>query len=284
MAQTFDSNVERLTLGRSLQYLGWYSLLLAAIGGLSIIGVLEAVFVDHDFHFVTPLRMVMDGYNNVMTVVWAMLKPLVEPILRSIGHQFHWRLRLGPIWWPIFALLLVWIMANMRASLREGFFEGSWVTVILLTLPNGLFALMGALACGLVPHAAIWWVQGTIAILPMVFMGIGGVFVMGIAAAIMGRQDAPKQIVNHVVSFVVYEAIAFALAAGLTLIPAIALGAGITAIVAFLASLGLLWTYVGMSSGDRYAARLGLTIIGGFVAAGLVLAADVAVKAIQGMA
>lgn len=62
--------------------------------------------------------------------------------------------------------------------------------------------------------------------------------------------------------------------------PSLSQSGGVIVLGGAIAVLGAVLFWSGLIGGDRVATRFGLTALGGFVAAGLILAADFALKAL----
>lgn len=271
---------EKLTLWEAIKDLGWFPLALAVIvGGPSILAILEEVFVKHQL--VPALQWIVDGYNRVMAVLGAMVEPLIQPAIDWINARLNWSLTLDPVWRPLFALAMVFVLGLARAAWREGA-QGQAVGV---ALGMGLGALLGAVLAGIVPSDGGWWAQGLRAAAPVAsFLSLWG---LTIAVRQINRGNAEEtgpSIIFYLYFFLstfVYAGISFALAAGLSSWPDLAAGAGVIALGWVIAVLGIWFLSLGLSGdGDRYQTRVGLTILGGFIAAGMTLAADFGLKAL----
>lgn len=79
----------------------------------------------------------------------------------------------------------------------------------------------------------------------------------------------------------VLGAIGFGLGAAISFIPSLGVGAGLVSLGALVFAAGGMTLLQGLSKGDRMWSRVGLTILGGFVVAGIVLAADAVVKVLS---
>jgi hypothetical protein len=266
----------KLTLGEALKDLGWFPIALALlVGGPSVLAILESVLVDHEL--VPALQWIMDGYNRVMTLLGAVVEPLLVPAIAWLNALLRWTLTLDPVWRPLFALGMVFVLAFARAAWRDG--DHGQAVAWLVGISIG--ALLGAVLAGLVPGKSDWWVQGLRAALP-----IFGLFALvGLTEAAIdiaqGHAGEAAKSLGAATGFALrFGLFAYALAAGLSFAPGLAAGAGVLAFGGLVALLGIIMVGIGMIGNNRFNTRLGLITLGGFVAAGLVLVADWALKAL----
>lgn len=152
---------EKLTLGEALEDLGWFPLLFAvAVGGPSILAILEQVLVNHQL--VPALQWIVDGYNRIMTVLGAAVEPLVQPAIDWVNARLGWSLTLDPVWRPVFALCMVLVMAFVRTSIRHGNIAGAFRE----GCPIGVGFLVAALMIGIFAAGPGWPAQGAVAAIP----------------------------------------------------------------------------------------------------------------------
>ena len=154
-------------------------------------------------------------------------------------------------------------------------------------------ALLGAVTSGLLPLDGAWWVQGLTAAIPtaLVFFSAGLFMLLrDIFFSKPGEKPRGLLLLLNTSGFtlmlapaLVLGAASFALGAGASFFPGLALGAGIVSIGLIIIAAGAATLVQALRTGDRMWSRVGLTILGGFVAAGFILAADAAVKAIESL-
>jgi len=150
---------ERLTVWGALQDLGWFPFLLAGIGGLSIIDLLEkAVF--EGLSLITPFEILLEGYRRVVAVIAAIVWPPVDAVLSWLNELFNWDLYLHWLWEPVFVLGMVLTFAWFRRWWRKGTRVEAALRFCIYTLTN----LVVALAFGLI---------GPFGDLNLDFIGIG---------------------------------------------------------------------------------------------------------------
>jgi hypothetical protein len=259
---------EKLTLWEALKDLGWFSFWFAVIvGGPSVLAILEEVFVNHQL--VPALQWIVDGYQRIMGVLGAIVEPLVQPAIEWINARFGWNLMLDPVWRPVFALCMVFLMAFVRKYIRNG-------DVARAVGVGGVVAigfLTAALLIGLFAAGPGWLAQGAVAAVLIATFGVVG------AARNAAGGDWRKvgSAVGNLGEPVLFL---FAIGAGLSFVPGLAQSGGLIVLGGMIALLGVVWVGSGLSGGDRSDTRVGLTTLGGFVAAGLILAADFALKAL----
>jgi hypothetical protein len=256
---TDQTAADKVTLGDVLKDLGWFWGIFAfVVGGPSVLSILQAVFVDH--RLIAGLQWIIDGYNGVMAVLGSVFEPLVRPLVDWLNAQLHWSLTLQPHWKPLFVLAMLFVTGLARGVWREG----QHAMAIQFSATGVVAALAGALIAGLAPLSAGWWVQGLAAAIPTALVMI--------AFLIFGTFDLTSLAVIGMIS-----AATFVIGAGFSFMPGLGRGAGILSL-ATLVMLAGVWF---CSAQDAPLKRTGLTILGGFIAAGLILLADVAVKALS---
>jgi hypothetical protein len=271
MATTSDANA-RLTLGEALRDFGWFGLLFTTvIGGTSVLALLETVFVEHKL--ISVFQWIVDGYGRMATVAGAVVEPLMRPFVQALNAQLHAHLQLGPHWRPLFILSMVLVVGLVRSAWRSREYGEAVFGLIFI----GAGALLGALVSGLMPMSGAWWMQGLSAALPTLTL----FSFFGLAGAMSGGDPGDRTpIVPAIVFVLIASALAFALGAGRSFAPGLGAGAGVVALGAIIALFGVGFLWLGLATNDRGDAALGLTTLGGFASAALVLVADVAVKAL----
>lgn len=260
----------RLSLWDVASGLSWYPLLLMGLGGLSIIDILErAVF--EGLEWVTPLRVVMDGYDRLTLLAAVLLEPILAPVVRYLGARLELNLHLHEHWRPLFVFSLTYAVGVLRFSANL-----TWFPSILARAALSIVALAGATLAGLFPLTSSWWMQGSMAATPIVFV-IGAMMWWPLVLADLDPTGEPLQweqvAAAHAVPAVV-GVVAFVLGAALSLVPGLASGAGFAALGLVVALLGYFQFQGALMAGAREGALSGLTIVGGFLAAGLVLIAN----------
>jgi hypothetical protein len=167
---------------------------------------------------------------------------------------------------------MVLVIGLARSAWRSGYRRDAVLAVLVI----GAGALIGALVSGIMPLQGGWWAQGVSAAAPTLalFSFFGG------ATVLSGGDPADKTPIGAAALFILIAgALAFALGAGLSFVPGLGAGAGVIALAVIVALFGAGFLAGGLIKNDRGDAALGLTILGGFASAGLVLVADLAVKA-----
>lgn len=263
---TDETQPEKLTLGDALKDLGWIPILFAVfVGGPSLLAIIESVVVDHQL--VPALQWLVDGYQRVMTLVGAIVDPLVQPIIDWLNQRFGWHLTLDPVWRPVFALSMI----TFIALLRTGEFGATIQEVLIsLSFPAGLFA--AALCVGLLMRENSWVAQGAIAALPPSFIFSVVILVGGSGKSFQAKLSA-------LLFFFLLLLFLFAIGAGLSFVRPFQHASGLVTLGSFIAASGILFLRWGLRDNDRDLSRYGLTTLGGFFSAGLILAADWAIEA-----
>lgn len=263
---------ERLTFGEALKDFGWFTLLFTAvIGGTSVLALLESVFVQQEL--IAVFQWIVDGYNRIAALAGAIVEPLFRPALQALNDAFGWELHLAPHWRPLFILGMVMVMGLARGAWRSGNRKDAVFAVVVI----GLGALIGALVSGLLPLSGGWWAQGLGAAAPAMALFV----FFGLAGVLAGGDPADNTPLGAAALFILIAgALAFVMGAGLSFVPGLSAGAGVLALAIIIALFGAGFLWLGLHNNDRGDATLGLTILGGFASAGLVLVADVVVKAL----
>lgn len=251
---------ERLTLTEAIADLGWFSWIFAIIvAGPSVLALSQAVFINHRLS--DALQWIVDGYNGIADVLGSAVEPLIRPAIDWINAQFDWSLTLQPQWRPLFVLTMIFVAGVVRSNWRND----QKTLAIKLAIALTIGALAGSLAAGVAPENKSWWIQG--------LMGAAAPALVIFAAAIANKFDLESLSYPLIIG-----AMCFVLTALLSLAPALASTAAIASVglVVMLAGVAILIT--GLVTGERHAGRMGLTVLGGFITAGMVLAADYALK------
>lgn len=264
----------KLSLRAALKDLGWFpAAFTTVVGGPSLLALMQ--IVREGFRLSAPLQWIVDGYNALTSEIAAWIEPLVVPAVAWINGLLGWRLVLHPHWRPLFLLGLVAVVALVRGNWSTG----SRTNLVLEAVQFGIMMLIAALLAGLVPFTEDWWAQGLIAAIPvMTFFTLMG-FLSAAQMLAAGQRAEARTELRLIVGAgaPLLGTATFALAALLSLV---APGAAVWVIACAVAAMGLFLLRSGLAEGDPQEARTGLIMLGGFVAAGLILAADAGVKAL----
>jgi hypothetical protein len=181
--------------------------------------------------------------------------------------QFGWKLVLHPHWRPLFLLGMVLVMGGARTAWRAGERQRA-------LLGGGAYTfvfLMGSAMAGLVPLSGGWWAQGLI---PAVIM-----FTYCVALTVFTVSSKRASLFDGIRATIYFSGLCFSLGAALYFVSGVDRGAGILTFGGIVAVLGASLSIDGILRSKHFQARVGLTTVGGFVAAGLILAADALVRA-----
>lgn len=248
----------RFTFWDGITDIGWFSWLFAlVVAGPSVLSLGQTIFVDHKL--IDSLQWIVDGYNGIMDVLGGMFEPLLQPLIRWINSYFNWSLELQPHWRPLFVLMMIVCMSGTRTAWHAG----QHFYAIKLSAAALVSALLASLIVGVAPLAAGWWAHGLAAAAPPALVIVG----LLIAAGRFELSDL------YLISTI--AGVMFILGAALSLAPIFAESACILALGVLVFFAGVWW----ITPGDRFKTRIGLTILGGFVVAAIVVAADFALKA-----
>jgi len=275
----------RLSLRDAVDDVGWVWLTFASlVSAPSILSLLQMIF---EHRYVEALQWIVDGYNDILAVVGGAIEPHVRPAIEWLNARLDWRLELHGHWRPLFVVTMLIGLGAIRNAWQHGFYGLALRYGAGLTLG----ALLGALIAGLAPLDGEWRWQGLAAAAPVTMAYAA----TGLQQLITARSATLRA--WHVAGALIAVALlTFAVGAGLSFVPGMSDGAG-------LLSVGILVLYLGLSnllialfrrdltesfagaSGDAlqvYQARYGLLTLGGFIAAGLIVAADAVLKLLLG--
>jgi hypothetical protein len=287
MADVQDEQQKRLTLWGALGDLGWFPLVLMGVGGLSIIDILEqAVF--QDLTLIKLFQIVLNGYHRLTSLIGAIVEPLFIPAIDWLNAHFSWHLHLQKHWRALFFLLMIIATAEVRSKWREG----SRGQAILELTVTGLGAVVGSAAFGLLPPLSLGRVPGGLSVIAAhgpVFFAMGVVLAIGAlrrghpvrACTLFLTMSASTALI----AYLVYDQLVATGARANR--PVVAdYSAGILVMMGELALMGVTMLVLGLRPHIPDLVRLryfhlGLSILGGFVAAALILLSNWAVMALS---
>ena len=305
------AKVEKLTLWQAIRDMGWLPMLLIGLGGFSILAILEQAVFHQPFELVQIFQWPLDGYHRVMLLLGAIVDPLVQPAIDWVNARFAWSLTLDPVWRSIFALMVVLPLAAVRTRLAEGRLRDASFRLLAV----GIWTLLSAILAGLASGDGGWSTQGLRAAAPtMAFAVLVGLTSAAEKAFTSGDKGTQETLLAAVTITGLGGLVAFGLAAGLSFVPSLAASAGILTVAFFMVLISVGLIYQGLEEAvpkrlpksaksespaeqrrlrqeeeqeeqeekedKRASLRFGLTMLGGFVAAGLILAADCILKAL----
>lgn len=291
-AEATAGPAQNYTIGEGFKDLGWFFWTFALlVAGPSVLSIMQAVFVEHQL--IAALQWIVDGYNGIIGVIGAAFEPLIQPAIDWINARLNLQLTLQPHWKPLFVLVTILTGTIIRLSLGM---KSNFVLLFSMTLAT-IGTLLGAIVAGLAPLTGGWWVQGLAAAAPAAGLLSGGLL-GGLIGNLFTRQQTTEQqrqsMRDTPRTLLLIVAWLFAIGAGLSFVPglrsgagAITLGAGIFLIGLISVALGAFISFTQRQNPStegaglvRGAYRFGLTLIGGFVVAGLILAADAFLRSI----
>ncbi len=275
-----------LTPWEALKDLGWFfGLFSAVVGAPSVLSILQHVFVEHKLD--KAFQWIVDGYNDLMAVLGAVAEPWFLPAISWLGGLLRLDLELVPVWRPLFALAMVAVGGFARNTWKRGQFRAS----ILVLLIGGFAALIGAIGAGVAISMGGWLAQSLAAAIPVTMVWAAIFLADALDNFAAGDTHFAISALEQAASWVPVASIALGAVGGaLSFIPGAADVGGLLALSGGLFVLGASMTWEGLmryrnlwwTGSDPFTARIGLTILGGFVGAGLILLADTAVKALGG--
>lgn len=270
MTNTHLPTTDRLSFWDAVKSVGWIPLLLMGVGGFSIIDILEKS-VFHDLSLMTPFQMALNGYQRITTLVGLMFEPLLQPAIDWLSALVGWSIQLPPSWRSVFVLGLIIVASIARAFWRAGLHS----LAAQLFLSGGFGALIGAAAAASVASVNTWWAHGLAAALPGVAIFMSIAVSVAVRDIVRGDSSGAARVLLRVMRATTLIAIGvFVLGAGLFFVLVDGAGAGVLALSLLIAGFGLFRLQRALSEADRLGARIGLTVLGGFAAAGAMLVAN----------
>jgi uncharacterized membrane protein HdeD (DUF308 family) len=142
--------------------------------------------------------------------------------------------------------------------------------------------IVASIAIGLLPPAGAWWAQGLMISVPVATIAFGhrmtAIRFLKTADAIKSRHRSP--LIGSLRLTTIFGLAAFVFGASASFVPGIDEHAGLLCLGVTIAMAGCLYLEQGLRSTPRAGKlRMGLSILGGFVAAALILLSDWTVKA-----
>jgi hypothetical protein len=264
-----------LTLWEAFKDIGWLPLLLMGLGGLSILDAAEKA-AAHSLSLIAPLQSILDGYHRIAKFMGDVVEPWVSPLVTQIGQRFGWHLHIDALWRPIFIIAMITVSGWSRTLWRRG--DRRFAIIVLATLTPSVFA--GSIACGLLSLTDGVWPQVLLAVLPTVALWASTGVAFAINAMLASKFGEAWRALVKWAGHTLVTATAVSLASVLLYyIPQTRMHAGVVALAGVVAYLGVFYLRQGLRTADIFYSRLGLSLLGGFAAAGLVLAADWLAKA-----
>lgn len=263
-------------IARAASAIGFFPLLLMGLGGLSVLDLLEKAVLFRELDVIAPIRAMLEGYQRVTGWAAAFIEPPLRPMIAWLNETFDWRLTLQPNWRSLFVVSLIVATSLARFLDFEGVSKSERTLVVAVPISVALGALLGALGAGVMAAETSWWGQGLAAGLPTAFM----LLTFGLVASVAEAWWSP------ILWPLLAGAVAFSAGAAVSFLPGAQRSAGVIVLAAIIAVLGTAALILAKVSGDDNQsapsmARLGFNLIGGFIAAGVTLLADWAIKSLS---
>lgn len=269
---------EKINLSTAATELGWFSTIFSwAISAPSALSILQAIFVER--RLVHALQWIPDGYNAIIGILAGMVEPVLAPPIAWIGHTLDWQLSIQPVWRPLFLLSMIFVAGWARTSWRDG----EKIVGILVVLVGGVFVALSSVLASAVPVNGGWLQQGVVAAVLSATVWISLGIVHAMRDVKYGQpEEMGETFGGWAISAAQYSGTAFILAAGLAMLPVHWVNAGPATVSVALTILGFgLSIVVGyLARPTDYNLRLGLTIVGGFVTAALIVIASELMKCV----
>lgn len=265
-----STTAPRATLALAFRDLGFVGgIFISLIGGPSVITLLQAVLAD--FRLSAILQWLIDGYNDLLSVLTLGLEPLLAGVLAQLGALFPFDVDLEPHWRPLFVLALIFISANTRTIWGDGY-RGP---AVLYAVFAAVCTLIGSVVAGVVPSGADAVLHGGVAAL-FVLLHFFGLFLAYALATVAFDFTAPyrQPLGRYLLRDAVLAMIAFIAAVALSVGGAPVERPGLTAVFMGMFVYGVYWLSYGLLQDVFPEVRFGLRLVGGFVFAFGVIALD----------
>lgn len=279
MTEITDTSTKKLTLGQAISDISFFSIVFAlVVSGPSVLSILQTVFLEHKLS--EAFQWVVDGYNTILSVIGAIIEPLLRPAISWLSQRLNIDLELQPYWRPLFVLAMVYVVARVRTLLHFRRYGFSISSAVIMTAG----VLLGSIAAGLVPVSSNWWIQGSIAALPLVALELGKTF-DDVVIEFGKSQPQPMNDISRGASSTAFVGfVAFMAGAAASFLPGLGTGAGVLVVAGSVLTSGVGKVYEGVQQDNSVQARIGLMTMGGFIAAAIVLLADLLLTRLQASA
>lgn len=264
-----ENALEKLTLWKAINDLGWAFLLFATVvGAPSVLQIGQYAFPT--FRLTPYFQWVVDGWHQITDLMAAMLEPSIQPAIDWLNRLLDLNVVLNPVWRPLFALSIAFVASLVRSSVRDR----DYLLAVLLLAIGCLGSLLGSVLAGLTANIGGWFAQGLVAGLPILCVGLllsAGAEIQTLTLGFMASLE------GYLLALGV-GCIGFCVAAVLALVPGIETNSGLLVVMGTMTLAGAAVLWVGLSIPDTAISRLGLTILSGIVAAGIIVVVDTATK------
>lgn len=268
-----SANPTHVTLREAVSDLGWFWLVFTTlVGGPSLLALFQMVFVDH--RLIEALQWIVDGYNDILAVLGGAIEPYLRRLLDEIARLFSWEIDLHSHWRPLMVLAVLFPSSVCRSFWKLGKYGAAVGAGLIL----GAGALIGSVAAGAVALDGTFLSLALTGAIPTATL----VFATGIAMACFDPEKTLRRWPNWLLIpglSLALGGVAFAIATLMLREPSPPPAGG--GLLAFAFIVFVLAGVPALLEGGRFMRRMGLTVLGGFVAAGFILIADAAIKALS---
>ena len=229
--------------------------------------VLSIVEIVMDLKLIAAFQWIVSGYNQLLGVLARLVEPLIQPLIAWLNAVLGLKLELRPHWRPLFVLAVIPAVALLRT--HGGFVRPLVMLrgVIFVLLP----ILLACLMARLVPETREGWRKG--AYIAAFFVSlVQPILIWELSINVKTRGLSIRRALG------IWGLVSAGLGGISLLLAWSGNGHPLELVAGIVMSIGGIFLAHGLKSGSQQTASLGLTILGGFVAAGLILAADAMVK------
>jgi hypothetical protein len=218
----------------------------SAVGSLSLLAMLELL---QQYRLNDAFHWIVDGYHGFTKMMALAIEPLLAPAITWINSRLGWHLVLYQHWRPLFLLMIVLLMGFARIEWPKNL--DGWGELVIM----GIGSLFGALLAGLVPIEGRWWEQGLLAVAPL--------FSIVMITELIAR---PMLVLIYIIAM-----------SG-SFLPGLGRFSGVVTLAGCVIYIAEDCIVDGFKTQDITLARSGFGILSGFILAGMIVAADWAVK------
>lgn len=284
---------------RGAKEVGWLPFVLAGIGGFSVLSIAEDLVFARPLELVAPLQWVFEGYERVVTLVAAVVEPPARFALAEVNARLGLDLHLAPHWRSLFVLLAIlgisiWRVSDKRFSSilklvgfafillicslvggllpREGI-RASAIENALSPMSSFLVATIGTDWPRVLSLFTLMAVESVIVSVPIMILGL-----TVMVAAIVSGPPAGTSLPSVFLGLLTLPVGGFFVTWCIYDIFKVEFGGAFLGLMFLLGLVGVMCAVAGAVSKEDRLLRLGLTSVGGYLAAGLILFVDNTVK------
>lgn len=256
----------RLTFWKGLKELGWFfGIYMAVVGGPSMLQIGQFAFP----HFrLTPFfQWIVDGWRNLSNALNAVIAPIIQPAIDWLAGALNLHLTLDPVWTALFSLMSVLIVGTLRHA-----WASNWMHTLTIGAVAMLVAFVGSIAAGVAAAHGGMIAQGLVA-----FAMSTAILLCYLLVRLTSTPDTKSA--GRILWREGVIGLHLAVAAGVIAVvlaswPVLTSTSGLLLLAIALAAFGIAGIVAGLDTKDVETLRVGLTVLGGFATALLIVGFD----------